>query len=77
MAGTDGRIRYVISKPMPSANISEQSRKMGEERREHQREYLALTDLVDPKMAYGDPGYLSQRSNLRMRIASLHRGVIS
>ncbi len=76
VAGTDGRIRYVISKPLPSANIEAEARKNAEERLERQRAYLVATDLADPRLAYGDNLYLGQRSSLRMKIASLHEGVI-
>lgn len=75
VAGTDGRIRYIISKPLPSPSLSEDARKKGEQRIAQQRAYLAATDLNDPKMAYGDTDYLKQRSKLRMRISSLHQGV--
>jgi hypothetical protein len=77
VAGTDGRIRYIISKPLPSTALSEAACKKGELRREQQRAYLAATDLADPKMAYGDKKYLKNRSKMRMRISSLHQGVTS
>ncbi|MBA4383837.1 MAG: hypothetical protein C0410_03810 [Anaerolinea sp.] len=77
VVGTDGRIRYLISKPLPSASLREDARKRGEQRLDRQRAYLAATDLKDPQMAYGDQNYLSQRSKMRMRISALHQGVNS
>lgn len=77
IAGADGRIRYVIAKPLPSPNIDAQVSKNAELRLERQRAYLAMTDLADPQLAYGSDAYFMQRANLRMRIASLHQGVSS
>lgn len=77
VAGTDGRIRYVIAKPLPSNNIDSVASQNSKMRLQRQQEYLAAIDLADPKLAYGDDAYFRQRSSLRMKIASLHQGVNS
>lgn len=75
VAGTDGRIRYVIAKPLPAANIDASARARAENRLKRQGAYLTATDLADVQLAYGDDIYHQQRSLLRMKIASLHEGV--
>jgi hypothetical protein len=77
VAGTDGRIRYVIAKPLPSTHIDKDASQNATLRLQRQQDYLALVDLADPKLAYGDDAYFTQRSSLRMKIASLHQGVNS
>ncbi len=69
---TDGHIRYVISKPLPSADDPEEARR----RREQQRAYMAAIGLDDRNMAYGDEDDLKARFKERMRIASFLEGVI-
>ena len=77
VAGTDGHIRYVIAKPLPSTNIDGVASQNSKMRLQRQQEYLAAIDLADPKMAYGNDAYFKQRSSLRSMIASLHQGVNS
>jgi len=67
VAGIDGRIRYVIAKPLPSTE--------DDPRLARQIAYLEATDMADARMAYGDTRYINERSKLRMRIAALHQGV--
>lgn len=75
VAGTDGRIRYVIAKPLPAANIGAAACERGEERLKRQVAYVTALDLADVRLAYGDDTYHQQRSLLRMKIAALHEGV--
>ena len=77
VAGTDGRIRYIIAKPLPAAGMDAAARKNAEDRLKLQRAYLVATDFADAQLAYGDDAYYGQRARLRMRIASLHQGVSS
>jgi hypothetical protein len=75
VAGTDGRIRYAIAKPLPSTHIEKAASDSAKMRLRRQQDYLAAVDMADPKLAYGDDAYFAQRSSLRMKIASLHQGV--
>jgi len=77
VAGTDGRIRYVIAKPLPAVNIEAAARGNAGQRLDRQRAYLAATDLADAQLAYGDDAYWGKRAYLRMKIAALHQGVTS
>jgi len=73
IAGTDGRVRYVISKPIASRPDAEGG-KTADKRYERQRDYLAVTDLADPQVTYGTDDYFRQRARLRMKLAALHQG---
>jgi hypothetical protein len=75
VAGTDGRVRYIIAKPLTPGAGDVGGRNTAVQRYERQRHYLAITDLADPQLTYGDEAYARQRSRLRMRLASLHQGV--
>ena len=77
LAGTDGQIRYIISKPLPSPKLDAEIQKIGHFRLQQQIQYLTNIDKSDPKMAYGDENYKKHRSQLRMQFSSLHQGVIS
>jgi hypothetical protein len=74
VAGTDGRVRYIIAKPLPSAKLSEEAQRSARRRYERQRETLTRMDLEDPHLTYADQKYWNKRSELRMKIAALHRG---
>jgi hypothetical protein len=76
VASADGKIRYMISKPLPSA-ADPAARKKGEQRLAMQYDYLSKTDMTDPRMTYGEPSYLDLRSRLRMKFSALHQGVKS
>lgn len=73
--GPDGRVRHVISKPLPSANAKPEVRRAGEEREARFLRYLAQTDLADPRMAWGGAAYVEQRMSLRTKLRELHEGV--
>ena len=75
IAGTDGRVRYLIAKPLPARAIDPMAARSAELRLERQRAYLAASDLRDPELAYGSVNYLQDRAFRRMRLASLHQGV--
>ena len=75
VASANGKIRYVISKPLPSANLEPGKQKEAQARLERQRTYLKLTDLADPKLSYASQQQIANRMRLRMNLASLHQGV--
>ncbi len=75
VAGVDGRVRYVIAKPLTSAAIAGDAVRAANERAEKQREYLAHCDLADPRLTYDDEQYELRRSLERSRLASLHEGL--
>lgn len=73
VAGTDGHVRYIVSKPLPTAG-NEPARKTGLLRLDQQRAYLGAVDMSDPRMAYGRSDFTTERARLRMKLASLHQG---
>jgi hypothetical protein len=75
VAGADGRIRYMIAKPLPAPNIEAAVSMNAKQRLDRQQAYLATTDLADAQLAYGSDTYLVQRAKRRMNITSLHQGV--
>ena len=75
IAGTDGRVRYVIAKPLASKTIEASAAQSGKLRLQRQRDYLATSDLMDPQLSYGENSYLKERAFRRMRLAALHQGV--
>ncbi len=75
VAGTDGRVRYVIAKPLSTGNDDPGVAKSAGDRLQRQRAHLSAADGADPQLSYGTDDYFAQRSNLRMRIAALHQGV--
>jgi hypothetical protein len=75
IASAEGKVRYIISKPLPSPNLTAGKKREAEARIERQRAYLKLTDMADPKLSYYSPLDLANRMKLRMNLASLHQGV--
>lgn len=75
IAGTDGRVRYIIAKPLSSKTIEGSAGRSAELRLQRQLEYLATSDLMDPQLAYSDDSHWQTRALLRMRLAALHQGV--
>jgi len=75
VASADGKIRYIISKPLPSPNLTDSKKKEAQTRLDRQRTYLRLTDLADPKLSYWTQDEIANRMRLRMSLASLHQGV--
>jgi hypothetical protein len=72
--GSDGGVRYVIPKPLPSAGVGGAIQRAGQEREQRFRSFLLQTDLADPRMAWGDHAYEAQRMLLRTRLRELHAG---
>ena len=75
VASAEGRVRYVISMPMPSTAISEDKQKSSQFRVERQRGFVEQCDRSDPFLAWGDDDYINQRMALRMDFAAMHRVV--
>jgi hypothetical protein len=78
VAAADGRVKYVISKPLPggrgrsSADQEREAAAVSRERR--QRDFLQLADMADPMMPYYSERDHARRMELRMSFASLHQG---
>ena len=72
IAGADGRVRYVIAKPL--SRVGEGVAEQANRRLERQRGYPLARDRSDRMMTYGDAVYLKQRSLVRMRLSTLHEG---
>jgi len=75
ITGADGRVRYVIAKP-----ISDQRREAGlfqaaKTRLDKQREYLQSADLADARMLYENDDYFAERVRIRMNLQRLHQGL--
>jgi hypothetical protein len=75
IAGMDGKVRYVIAKPINSGYFGDSISRGANERLKLQKEYLEKSDLADAQLPYAGPDYVRERAKLRMRFASLHRGV--
>ena len=73
VASVDGRVRYVIAKPM---NTSADAPKAAEAnlRLSAQTAYLRAVDAIDPLFPYANDEYIENRMALRMNIAALHGG---
>ena len=63
IAGAEGKVRYVISKPMT------------DRRREIQRNYVRSLDATDVALAWCDDKYEATRMRARTNFAALHRGL--
>jgi hypothetical protein len=63
IGGADGKVRYVIAKPMSDV------------RRATQRTYVAQLDARDASLAWCDDTYEAQRMKARTNFAALHRGL--
>jgi hypothetical protein len=76
IAGADGRIRYVIAKPLPAKNLPKEDNDKANQRLTKQKEYLETADMADSNMIFGDDNYSLQRSKLRMKLRALHEGAV-
>lgn len=74
--GADGTVRYVLAKPMPFPGQTSECAKLAQAREERQRSFMERMDLSDPRLAWGDQQYRSQRMELRKSLASLHSGIL-
>lgn len=76
VASAEGRVRYIISKPMPSPTISAEKQKQANFRIERQKEFVARCDRSDPFLAWGDDSYLANRIAQKTNFAVMHQGVL-
>jgi hypothetical protein len=74
VAAADGRVRYLIAKPLPSGAVDPQIRREAEARLDAQRRHLALCDMADPAVAFTDSQGMANRMTQRMNLAALHQG---
>ncbi|MGK2859696.1 MAG: hypothetical protein ACSLFQ_21065 [Thermoanaerobaculia bacterium] len=63
IAGSDGIVRYVISKPMST------------KRRANQKSYVEELDQTDAALAWCDDNYEARRMKARTSFAAMHRGL--
>jgi hypothetical protein len=75
IASADGQVRYVISKPLPSPDLTPNKKIEADARLERQLAYVRLCDLTDAKLCYSSKEEFANRMRLRMNLAALHQGV--
>jgi hypothetical protein len=71
----DGKVRYVIAKPINSGFFGDSISRGAQVRYQLQKDYLERSDLADAQLPYSNQAYYNDRARQRMRFASLHRGV--
>jgi hypothetical protein len=76
IASADGTVRYVISKPLPSARLSPAKQGEAQARLDRQRQFLSKIDMVDPQFPYLLPDQLKNRMAVRMNLRALHAGFL-
>ena len=74
VVAADGRVRYVIAKPVDTPAISEARRRQALTRLERQRHFVSLCDAADSSLAYTDSHAHAHRMRARMNFALLHAG---
>jgi hypothetical protein len=72
--GSDGEVRYIASKPMPSPELSGNLNAAAEQRQRDMLAFVADMDARDPRMAVADGDYLRDRMRLRAQFRALHGG---
>ncbi|KQT58245.1 hypothetical protein ASG52_22625 [Methylobacterium sp. Leaf456] len=72
----DGRLRTVVSRPMPHPGVTEPFAAAAGARADRQRAFVEAIDLGDPRLAWGPDGYEAVRMKLRKSLASLHAGIL-
>jgi hypothetical protein len=76
IASADGAIRYVISKPLASPELSKERQREAEERLAQQEAFAADCDRRDSQLAWADAKYYKNRISLTMNFSALHSEVI-
>jgi hypothetical protein len=78
VASSDGRVRYVISKPLPvetpSAKLTETKQREARLRLSTQREFLQACDRRDTFLVWSDATYQRHRIARTMNFAVMHQG---
>ena len=76
IASAEGKIRYVISKPLTSPKLRADQRKHARERIERQLEFVGQCDSSDPRLPWDHSNeYYPKRIALTMNFAAIHRGI--
>lgn len=77
VAAADGRVRYVIAKPLPSPALAPEQTRAAKERVDRQRAFIRLCDANDPRLTWSckDDDYESGRMAARKSFKSLDQGV--
>jgi hypothetical protein len=76
IASAEGKIRYVISKPLTSPKLRADQRKHASERLERQLNFVSQCDSADPRLPWDHSSkYYSKRIALAMNFAAIHRGI--
>ena len=74
IASSTGEMRYLISKPMPTANGQGAAAAAGRARLQAQQDYVGLCDMQNPQTPYYTDPERQQRMAELMNFASLHGG---
>ncbi|HEX8473250.1 MAG TPA: hypothetical protein VF666_04400 [Pyrinomonadaceae bacterium] len=78
IASAEGKVRYVISKPLYSKELSDEKKKHAQERIERQLSFVDECDRADPHIAwYGSTEEKEYRNRIArtMNFAAVHRGI--
>ena len=70
--GFNGIVKYAVSKPLPSANLSQKMNDRAIARLKRQVEFVAATDRADPMVPYMSPQEFSKRAIARGNMSILH-----
>ena len=74
IAGADGKVRYVVAKPLPGKQVSATFQAAAEVRRDRQQAFVADSDLADPHLPWAGDAYRASRIG-RLNLANLHMGL--
>ena len=72
IASSDGKVRYAVSKPLPSKKLRPEAHRAGDRRASLQARFVGAADLADPGLAWGDTRSLRRRRT-HVSFAALHR----
>ncbi|HUM02298.1 MAG TPA: hypothetical protein VL084_08430 [Thermoanaerobaculia bacterium] len=61
IASSEGKVRYVVSKPLPSKRLRPEAHRAGERRAGLQAGFVGVADLADPSLAWGTARSLRRR----------------
>jgi hypothetical protein len=76
VAGANGEVRFVISKPLPSKAIREPKQREAEARRERQLEFVRRHDAIDPALPWADERQVKRRMRAQ-DFRALHQGLMA
>jgi hypothetical protein len=77
VASADGRLRYIIAKPLVSASLSDAHAQFARHRLERQQAFVELCDMTDPNFAFGFGGdsYYNNRIAANTSFSAVHRSI--